>query len=502
MNKNFAFPLLSLSLAGCAMVGPNYQTPSPSAPAGWFQLGASKEVASADVAGDLSQWWRAFNDPLLSELVGQALQSSPDVRSAQARLREARARRNVAGADLYPEVSASGTASRSKSSKESGDGSTRNAFSAGFDASWELDVFGGVRRGIEAANADLESGQASLHDAQVSLVAEVALNYVELRAFQTRLGIARDNLASQTETLQLTDWRAQAGLVSSQDVEQARTNYEQTRAQIPSLETGLAQTEHSLAILLGQEPGSLHDRLAVAAELPKPPAMVAVGIPADTLRQRPDVQAAERKLAAETARVGVAEAARYPSFNLSGSIGLEALTLGGLGNSGAGAYSLLAGISAPIFDAGRLRAQVEIQDAVRERAQVAYEQAVLTALGDVENALVALARSRDREQALANAAESARNAALLARNRYSAGLIDFQSVLDTERSVLSVQDSLASTRADGLSALIRLYKALGGGWSPPNNQSQRGGWSPTENQTRRGGWSPQAETKTAGKDAP
>ncbi len=307
---------------------------------------------------------------------------------------------------------------------------------------------------------------ASLENTQVSLASEVALNYVEVRALQTRVGIARANLASQSETLQLTNWRAQAGLVSSQDVEQARSNLEQTRAQIPSLETSLAESEHGLDILLGRAPGTLHARLAATGELPTVPDRIAVGIPADTLRQRPDVRAAERKLAAETARVGVAEAARYPSFTLSGSIGLEALTLGALGNGGAATSSLLAGITSPVFNAGRLRAQVEIQDAVREQAQVSYEQAVLTALQEVENTLVALARNRERVEALAIAAESARNAAELARQRYSAGLIDFQSVLDTERSVLSAEDSLASSRADGVLALIRLYKALGGGWSP------------------------------------
>jgi outer membrane protein, multidrug efflux system len=199
--------------------------------------------------------------------------------------------------------------------------------------------------------------------------------------------------------------------------------------------------------------------------LPAVPVQIAVGIPADTLRQRPDVRAAERTLAAETARVGVAEAARYPSFSLSGSIGLDALTLGALGNSSAATSSLLAGIGATVFDAGRLRAQVGIQDAVRERALVGYEQTVLTALQEVENALVSLARTRERGEALANAVESARNAAQLAQQRYGAGLIDFQSVLDTQRSVLSFEDSLASTRADGVLALIRLYKALGGGWS-------------------------------------
>jgi len=249
-------------------------------------------------------------------------------------------------------------------------------------------------------------------------------------------------------------------------VEQARANLEQTRAQIPALESALAAAEHRLAILAGQAPGSLHARLAAGTGLPQVPASIAVGIPADTLRQRPDVHAAERVLAAETARLGVAEAARYPAFRLSGSIGLEALTLGGLGEGGAGTHSLLAALAAPIFNAGRLRAQVEIQDAVRERAQATYQATVLTALEDVENALVALARSREREQALASGLDAARNAAALARDRYSAGLIDFQAVLDTERSVLSLQDGLASTRADGLAALVRLYKALGGGWSP------------------------------------
>jgi len=459
--------LAGLVLSGCAVVGPDYVPPATEVPAGWARLDpAAQPVAHAAASGDLGQWWQNLNDPLLSRLIDEALQASPDLRSAQAKLREARARRTVAAAGQYPSVTASGSASRNRSSEEAGSGATRNFFSAGFDASWEIDVFGGVRRSVEAAAADLESAVASLHGTQVSLASEVALTYVEVRAQQTRIGVARANLASQSETLQLTDWRAQAGLVSSQDVEQARSNREQTRAQIPALETSLAEAEHRLDFLLGRVPGTLHARLAATGELPAVPERIAVGIPANTLRQRPDVRAAERRLAAETARVGVAEAARYPSFDLSGSIGLDALTLGGLGNSGAATSSLLAGITGPIFNAGRLRAQVEIQDAVREQAQVTYEQTVLTALQEVENALVALARNRERVEALAIAAESAGNAAQLARQRYSTGLIDFQSVLDTERSVLSAEDSLASSRADGVLALIRLYKALGGGWSP------------------------------------
>jgi multidrug efflux system outer membrane protein len=472
----FIRPLLiiaTVALAGCAAVGPDYVKPDVGIPASWSSLDAAGSDARAAATGDLSRWWLTLNDSLLSGLIDEALKASPDLRGAQARLRESRARGAVAGAGLYPAVTASGSAARSSSSEELGGGRsvTRNLFRAGLDADWELDVFGGVRRSIQAADADTAASLANLEATQVSLAAEVALNYVEVRTLQIRLRIARDNLAAQTETLQLTDWRAQAGLVSSQDVDQARSNREQTRARIPSLETALAEAQYRLDVLLGKAPGTLHARLATAGDLPPLPAQIAVGIPAEALRQRPDIKAAEQRVAAETARVGVAEAARYPAFRLSGSIGLEALTLGALGSSSAATTSLLGGFTAPIFNAGRLRNQVAIQDAVREQAVIAYEQAVLTALQEVENALVAFARSRESSEALAGAVEAARNAAETARQRYTAGLIDFQSVLDTERNVLSVEDSLAASRSERVLALIRLYKALGGGWSP---QTQTG----------------------------
>jgi NodT family efflux transporter outer membrane factor (OMF) lipoprotein len=403
--------------------------------------------------------------------VDEALLANNDVRTAQAQLREPRARRTAALAGFLTGLDASGSGSRSMASRQSGTGLTRESYNAGLDASWELDVFGGIRRGFEAAGADLEAAEAGLHAARVSIAAEVGLGYLEMRSLQQRLRIARDNLSSQSETLQLTRWRAQAGLADSQDVAQALSSREQTRAQIPALETSLAETRHSLDILLGLAPGTLRERLDAEGDLPEPPAEIAVGIPADTLRQRPDVRAAERALAAETARVGVAEAARYPSFTLSGSVGLEALTLGALGNSGAETWTLLGGITAPIFDAGRLRAQVHIQDAVRERALVAYEQTVLEALRDVEDALVSLARARERSETLKSAVGAAHSAADMARQRYTAGLIDFQSVLDTERSVLSLEDSLASARADTVLALVRLYKAMGGGWQPQPGQT-------------------------------
>lgn len=459
-----AVVLVAVGLTGCAGVGPDYVPPAPETPAAWSRLeegGPAKDGRT----GDISRWWRALNDPLLTALVDEALLANHDLRDAQARLRTARARRAVALAGFFPDLDASGSGSRAMSSREAGTGLTRENYGVGLDASWELDVFGGARRDFEAAGADLQASEASVNAAQVSLAAEVALSYVEMRSLRQRLHIAQANLASQSETLQLTRWRALAGLADSQDVAQALSSREQTRAQIPALETTLAETQHSLDILLGMTPGSLRNRLDAGEGLPQPSENIAVGIPADVLRQRPDVRAAERLLAAETARVGVAEAARYPSFTLSGSVGLEALTLGALGNSGAETWSLLGGITAPIFQAGRLRAQVEVQDAAREQALVAYERTILEALRDVENALVSLARSGQRAEALKIAAGAARSAADMVRQRYASGLVDFQPVLDAERNALSTEDSLASASADRVLALIRLYKALGGGWS-------------------------------------
>ncbi|BAN35509.1 NodT family RND efflux system outer membrane lipoprotein [Sulfuricella denitrificans skB26] len=458
----FALPAILLAvLSGCASVGPDYIKPDMGISANW-----ANASTKSDAAQDLSQWWQQLHDPLLSDLIEQSLKASPDLRSAQAKLRESRARRGLAGANQLPTVSASVSESRSKSSAATGSGLTRELYSAGFDASWEPDIFGGTRRALEASQADLEGSEASLHNTQVSLVAEVALNYVELRAFQARLGIARDNLASQSETLELTGWRAEAGLTSSLDVEQARTNREQTRAQIPALETSLAQAEHRLAILLGQAPGTLHDKLAKPALIPTAPDSVAIGIPADTLRQRPDVRVAERRLAAETARIGETTAALYPGFKLSGSIGWEALSFGALGGGDSLARSLLGSVATTLFDGGRIRQRIEIQNAVQEQALVNYEKTVLSALEEVENALVSHANSRKREQALREAADAAHNAVLMAHHRYSTGIIDFQKVLDTERTLLTVQDSLKVTEAESISTLIRLYKALGGGWKP------------------------------------
>ncbi len=438
--------VLACGLSACVSVGPDYRAPAVAVPEGWQAVPLEGSVAATP--DGLARWWEQLADPQLSSLVADALAANPGLDAARAALRAARASRDAAAAQRYPSVSASGGVTRSAAL-----GAERTLYDAGFDAGWELDVFGGLRRAVEAAAAERDAALA------------------DLRAFQTRLAIARANLDSQTETLQITRWRAEAGLASALDVEQARSNREATRAQIPTLDTGRAGAEHRLATLAGRAPGSLHAALAAAdgareGLLPGLPAGVALAIPAEALRQRPDIAAAERRLAAATARVGQAEAARYPSFSLGGSIGLQALGLSTFTGGGQVARSLAASVSGPVFDAGRLRAQVEVQDALREQQLAAYRKAVLTALEEVHNALVAFADGRRRQQALVEAAAAARNAALYARHRYASGLIDFQTVLSTERSLLTLEDSLASAEAARLTALVQLYKALGGGWSP------------------------------------
>ena len=469
----------AVCLAGCVLVGPNYVAPTASelnVPPSW--QGAS---ATTGAGLDVANWWQQLGDPLLTRLIAEAMQASPDVQSARAKLRQARAQRRLAFGNLWPTIGASASAQHQELG-QSGVGGGQNPssndaqnaavsgsqelYDVGFDASWEPDIVGGQRRALEAARADEEASAATLRQAHVTLAAEVARNYVDARSAQARIMIAQANLASQSETLALTQWRVQAGLTSALDAEQARTNVEQVRAAIPVLETSLAQAEHRLAVLVGRAPGALQNELSTPAPIPQVPEPLTIGIPADILRQRPDVAAAERTLGAATARIGEAEAARYPSLTLSGTVGLEALTVGALTHGSSLAANVLGKLAQTIFDGGRISAQIEIQNAAQKQSLANYKATVLGALEDVENALVSIANSQARTTALTNAVESARNAAVLARHRYTSGLIDFQTVLDTERTVLTVEESLKEAQADNTTAVIQLYKALGGGWAP------------------------------------
>lgn len=475
-KRSWAAYLSATLLSACSWlpsVGPDYQPPRLPLPDKWFT--ATPLQGEADTAinapTNLTQWWRQLGDSALDDLIARALAGSLDLKAAQARLRQARASRSQAGSAYFPSLTAAASASRSKTALGVSSQPTGTLYDAGFDAAWEIDLFGGTRRAVEAADADIAASAAAATNARVSLVAEVAQNYIDLRSYQRRLTIARGNLASQDETLQLTQWRNQAGLASSSDVEQARTNREQTRASIPDLEVGLAAAENRLAILLGQSPGSLHGRLAEAKALPSLPASIGTGIPADVLHQRPDLIAAERSLAAETARVGQRLAQRFPSLSLSGSFGWQAYSLGALGGSGSLVRSMAGSLAATLFDGGRLRSAVEIQNAVQEQALLTYESSVLSALEEVENALVAHAMARERLDARQAAAEAAGNAALLARRMYESGLTDFQRLLEADRTRLAAEDNLAVAQATLHTTLIKLYKALGGGWEQPSRST-------------------------------
>jgi len=453
------FVLAALTLGACASV-----RPPPTGDAGVAvpaQWSSPVGPGGAPAAASLVAWWQRFHDELLAELVGQAIARSTDVETAQARLRQARALRDEAAAALWPTLNATGAVQRSTgASAQAG-----NLFQAGFDASWEPDVFGGARHALQASEADVRSTAATLGATRVSVAAETATAYLQLRGTQARLAIARDNLESQQQTLQLTQWRSEAGLASSVDVEQARAAAEQTRAQLPPLAASIVQSEHALAVLTGQAPVELQSRLAPAAPLPQLEAGSALAIPAETLRQRPDVQAAELSVRAAAFRVAQADAARMPAVGTRASVAWSALTLGSLGSSGA-AGLLLASLDVPVFDAGARGARVREQQAQLDVARAAWRASVLIALQEVEDTLAVLSTDRDRLAALQQAADAAGNAALLARDRYASGLADFQTVLETQRTQLAAQDGVATTRLDLAVQQVRLYKALGGGWTP------------------------------------
>ena len=416
--------------------------------------------AREDATPEMVRWWTQLDDATLGKLIENALDANLDIAQATARLRQARAALVQSRADFFPTVDASAGAGRNF---DNGRRDT-SSYSIGANASWAIDLFGGTRRSVEASKADLQAAGYDLASVQTAIVAEVASNYVALRAAQARLGIARDVLVTQEENYQIAGWRVQAGLVSSLDVEQARTQLAQTRATIPSLESAVAAAQNRLAVLSGVAPGALTDELNMIGPIPVGPTEIAAGIPADTLRQRPDVRAAERALAGATARIGVAQAQLLPALNISGNVGTSALSTGGLGDVITG--GLFGALSQLIFDGGRRLAAVRSQRAAAEGALAAYRQAVLTALEDVENGVVSLKSAGDRQAAIADGLESANIAAILARSQYRAGLTDFQTLLDAERQLLSARDSLASAKADQASALIQLYLALGGGWDP------------------------------------
>lgn len=461
----FSLLLTILIVSGCVTVGPDYVRPKMTVSENWHTpLNGGLTAGEVD-AQKLAAWWTTLNDPGLSCLIERAVAGNLDLKKARARVREARARRGLAKADLSPTLDATATGSRSRNSEATGTVMTSDLYALGLDAAWELDIFGGGRRSVEAAEATLHASQEDWRDVLVSLLAEVALNYVDVRTYQARLAVAETNLKSQDETCQLNSWRYQAGLSDELAVQQSRYNLESTRSQIPTLHTGLEEAMNRIAVLLGEQPGKVHEEIKKRAPIPVTPLKIAVGVPADILRRRPDVRKAERHLAAQTAKIGVATADLYPKFKLTGSIGLEALSLNNLFSAGSQTYSFGPNITWSLFTGGAIRQNIEVQSALQEQYLIAYEAVVFNALEEVENALMAYAEEQYRRQSLIDAAEAAKRAADLAQDKYQGGLTDFSDVLEAQRSLLSFQDQLNQSEGKVTSNLIRLYKALGGGWT-------------------------------------
>ncbi len=462
--KRMAPVFFALLLAGCA-VGPAYTRPKTSAPEHW------SEAPSGDAAGtsvNVAEWWKVFNDPQLDSLIERAMVGNHDLRIAAARLRESRAQRGAALWDFGPAVDANASYSDSRLSKNAqtfpGLETDTHLYDAHFDAGWEIDIFGGKRRAFEAANADVAAFEEDRRDVLVSVLAETARNYVEVRGFQRRLAIARANIESQQAALKLTQDRFKGGVSSELDVTQAAGLLAGTQSQLPTLEASLKQAMHRLGVLLGQEPGALVKDLSEVAPIPPTPPDVPVGLPSELLRRRPDIRRAERQLAGATARIGVQAAELFPKFSLFGTAGLQSLSASNWSSSNSRFWSVGPTVSWRLLDFGRIRSQIQAAGAREAQAMAAYEKAVLTSLEDVENALVAYTKEKERYLSLQEQAKATRRAVELAKERYAKGVADFLNVLDAQRSSYQAEDNLIQSERTVTTNLIVLYKALGGGW--------------------------------------
>jgi len=456
--------LYLMTVTGC-LVGPDFKPPQTQVPAAWTETATVQPPAQP--YQDLVHWWTTFNDPMLSSLVDRAIQSNLDLKRAQARIRQARAARNVTAAGLGPTVNAGGSYTRSGSAVKTSGGTENNIsnlYRTGLDSAWELDIFGGVRRSVEAADANIQTAIEDRRDVLVTLAAEVGLNYTDLRSFQQQIVIAQENLKAQRHTAEITRQRFQAGFVGALDVANAEAQVASTASQIPLLEAFARQSIYNLSVLLGREPSMLLEELAPAAAIPAAPPAAPVGVPADLLRRRPDIRRAEAQIHAATAQIGVATADLFPKFALSGSIGYQSNQFSSWVDWVNRVWSFGPSASWEIFASGAIRANIELQKAVQEQSLITYQQTVLAALQDVENALVASTKETQRREALAAAVDSNRKAVQYSLQLYSQGQVDFLNVLNAQRSLYVSEQALVQSTHDISTDLVALYKALGGGW--------------------------------------
>ena len=454
--------LVSLAFVSCAtdIVG---SRDAVELPAEWRAAGDFPKVLPKD---DLPRWWGRFGDPVLCSVIERSLTNIPDIRIARERVREARARRDSQSSTLFPSLDF-GASSQSRSSNRDGFGTrSGTSYAAGLDASWEADLFGRRRSQVEVAAANLGVAGETMNAVHAALAAEIATAYTGLRANESRLDVLRRTVVTREQTAQLATWRRQAGEADALESSQALSSLESARAGLPALEQAISQARNRLAVLAGESPGVLDALLSSTSVIPSPPSAVAIGIPADIVRQRPDVRVAGYQMLATAAATKAAKAERFPSLRISGSIGMDTVDRVRLLDPESTAAGLVAGLTAPVFDAGRIRADIEASKALQTQAAETYRRTVIAALAEVEDALTACRRSGERLAGLEKATQLAREADELARQRYESGEIDFLDVLDSQRTLLGLEDSLLATRTDRTTSFIRLYQALGGGWSP------------------------------------
>ncbi|MGE4312907.1 MAG: efflux transporter outer membrane subunit [Pseudobdellovibrionaceae bacterium] len=464
-----ACALVLLTLSSCS-VGPDYNAPDTTRYEGqWLsESGATSTSAPAQVA-----WWEIFKDPLLSKYIEAAATHNKNVEESQANLLAARAARAQAGASFLPSIDASGQGVRGKSGGGLNGGGTggniRNVYDAGFDASWEIDIFGGNRRTYEAADARTQGALASYQDVLLATLSEVARTYYEVRGLQKQIAITRDNTKLQKETYELIRARLEAGEASEFDLTRAQGEYQLTQSRLPNLEADMKSGIYTLSVLLGQPPESLLGEMQEVKPLPAPPDLVPVGLRSDILRRRPDIRMAERELAASVADIGAQQAELFPKFFLTGNAGSQASTFGDLFTASSGVWSLASLLQWSIFDGGAIRAGIDIQKAESRAAFARYEQSVLEALRDAESALTQYGQELETRQRLEESVRTRRKSVSLAQELLDAGETDYLSVLDAERELTAGENELVLSETRSLTKLIALLTSLGGGWEkfPP-----------------------------------
>ena len=446
------------------MLGPDFQEPSAPVESHWIEV--DDPLVSSEPPADPKWWQTAFQDPVLDRLVEVALQENLTLRSAALRVLQSQQQLAIAIGNQYPQQQqVTGLAAREKSNAV-----IFNDYNLGFNLSWEADIWGRFRRQVESASAELDASVADYDGALVSLLSQVAQNYILIRTFQARLEVTRESIKSQTESLRVAQAKFDAGEVSELDADQAESLLNNTIASVPSLETSLQQVKNSLAILLGKPPQDLNYLLGEKGDIPNTPATIALGMPQNLIRQRPDIRTAERQLAAQSAQIGVAVTDLYPALSIGGSIGTSAMHSGDLFENASETWNLFGAFQWNIFNYGRLRSNVRLQDALFQQLLVDYRNTVLQAQGDVENSIVAYLKSHQQLASYAVAAAASRRSVAVSTAQYQNGLIDFNTVISTLNADAQQQDLLTETQGNVATNLVQVYRSLGGGWEIRDNQ--------------------------------